>query len=129
MAKTIKQLQADVESSLELARALALTGTHAENQEASTVVEKAKRALSDGITAGAKPCPTCKAKIHGLVQMVPVRKKPTPIFEVGCTTCRDHRAQGFSPALAVEAWNAGPEEWLPPSTGPGVKLDAEPAPE
>lgn len=116
----IKELQADVEENLAHAREIDATATRAEIHEAYEATLKAKTALSDGICDGANPCPDCGSKPHGISHKTAVRKHIMPIYEVGCLQCRDHRAQGFTPALAVESWNTG--DWLPASDGPSVKV-------
>lgn len=117
----IKELRSAVEDKLTHARAIDMTGTRAEIHAASEDVVAAKQALSEAIAAGADPCPDCGAAPHGMVQEVMVRKTLTPIYEVGCLACKDHRAQGFLPQLAVADWNAGPDEWIEPSAGPGIR--------
>ncbi len=116
---TIKELLADVDAKLTHARAIDMTATRAEIAKASAAVELAKAALASALVAGANPCPTCKETPHGMLHDVSVRKQLLSVVEIGCTTCRDHRAQGFTPTQAVERWNAG--EFMPASEGPGVK--------
>lgn len=116
---SIKELVADVEAKLTHARAIDMTANRSEIAEASDAVEAAKKALADALVVGAKPCPTCAELPHGMLHEVSVRKQTMAVIEIGCTGCRDHRAQGFTPAHAVARWNAG--EFIPPSAGPGIR--------
>lgn len=96
--------------------------------ELRAITEEVKRLgdkLTGLITFGAEPCEgytppkgahvECGRHPLGLVQEVAIKGQPVPYFEVGCLSCPDKRAQGFTVAQAVEAWNA--ERYLPPKTG------------
>lgn len=75
--------------------------------------------LSNVIAQGANPCPHCGVVPHG---MRATPKSPDYFFfQVGCLNCRDCRAEGRTPAKAVEKWNAG--VWCSPkdpARGPDI---------
>lgn len=122
--KQIRDLQAAVEARLTHARAIDMTATRAEIAEATAQVEEARAVLAAALVEGAEPCPNCGATPHGLIHDVSVRRTVMPMIEVGCTNCRDYRAQGFTQAQAVERWNDG--EYIAPSDGPGIRLESAP---
>ena len=80
----------------------------------SNKIKALKQELSSTISDGAKPCPNCGNLPHGMLlrPAVPIEKRPAT-YEVGCLGCRNHRAIGWSPELAVDAWNK--EDYLPPT--------------
>lgn len=70
--------------------------------------------LVDHLTEDANPCPSCGGKPHGMIHQRVVNTtppRPVEMIEVGCTRCKDHRADGFSRDEAVSRWNTG--DWKP----------------
>lgn len=113
----------ETKAQLEVARAKYLEIVHTapapEVRAASDVVKSLQGKLSECITAGAKPCPTCEAPPHGMEQP---NTRGGVEFEIGCIGCgafehtdgsiREHRVRGgMMPSHAVDAWNAGPDFW------------------
>lgn len=68
-------------------------------RELSIRIRELQAKLSDYITSGANPCPTCGELPHGIHQ--PTR------YEVGCLNCRNTRAIGITRKNAVDNWNEG----------------------
>ena len=90
-----------------------LTQAHHEGVPGLDEEIKALRAeLVAAITEGAEPCPDCGNLPHGMIQNAVLNKQVIALYEVGCLTCRDHRAQGLTREVAVTHWNNG--EYLPP---------------
>jgi hypothetical protein len=83
-------------------------------RSASDKLKALKAELSAALASGANPCPTCGAAPHGMQQPHVSRGRTQMGVEIGCLGCPDHRAFGFTQAMAVAAWNAGPEAWIPP---------------
>jgi len=113
------------------------TGTSVEVATAARAVKEARAAVAAALVSGAAPCPKCGAKPHGMYQ--PQELKPAVAalvlksvpgiepceggivaVEIGCTTCKHHRARGFTAAMALEAWNAGAAAY----TGISATIDA-----
>jgi hypothetical protein len=67
--------------------------------------------LASYITDGAEACPDCGNLPHGIRQQAGVNRLVITYYEVGCLTCKDHRAQGQTREEAVENWNEG--KYLP----------------
>lgn len=101
---TIQELRDDVSRAADAYAAAVGDGITADTEAAAASVKAAKRALSDGIAAGAEPCPKCQAAPIGMIQ--PAGREDLEFFEVGCL-CQGHRAIGFLPELAVQNWNRG----------------------
>ncbi len=83
--------------------------------ELRAITEDASRLsaeLTAEITKGAEPCEGCQNHPHGMVQEVAIKNRPVSYFEIGCLVCPDKRAQGFTEAQAVDAWNA--ENYIAP---------------
>lgn len=73
-------------------------------------VKELQQELSDCLTEGAKPCPKCASKPHGMRFRTEIRDGvELRMYEVGCPNpkCVDHRGRGADRAAAVEAWNTG----------------------
>ena len=80
----------------------------------SDQIKALKKELSSTISDGAEPCPDCGTLPHGMLLRPAVLSEKRPAtYEVGCLVCRNHRAIGWTPELAVEAWNNG--DYLPPT--------------
>lgn len=97
---TIQELRSNLAAAVKKARASNLPEDHAAAKAAGLAVAAA-------ISAGAKPCPKCEAAPHGMVQQVSVGRDILEAFDVGCLACHNHCARGFTPELAVDAWNRG----------------------
>lgn len=117
-AQKVVALKNQIASAKKAYEAIVHEGTAAEVREASDAVRKAQKELSDVISHGADPCPTCGQPPMGMVQYT----EGGPTFEVGCTNCgwfkhtdgtpRDHSGRGgVLPHHTVEAWNMGPDYW------------------
>lgn len=63
--------------------------------------------LSAYITQGAEACPVCGNLPHGIRQDATLRREKITLYEVGCLTDANRRAQGMSRSEAVERWNNG----------------------
>lgn len=68
--------------------------------------------MSARIANGAKACEVCENSAHGMEQQVAIKGHAATMYEVGCLTCPDRRAQGFTPEQAVGNWNDG--KFIPP---------------
>lgn len=77
-------------------------------------ITELRKELSGVLSEGANPCPDCGNPPIGLrhVHVVAATNRRVFTFEVGCVSCKDHRAQGSSIAESVAEWNAG--KYLPP---------------
>lgn len=83
----------------------ALTAAHSSpSYEATQAVKAARKALSDAICDGAKPCDCGASDMHGMRQPLAKGKHE---FEVGCLACGARARGGLIPRHAVEAWNEG----------------------
>lgn len=82
----------------------------------STEINVLKKELSDAISEGAEPCEHCERMPVGLRHVhCSLRngvRTDSYVWEVGCTTCKDHRSVGPGREDAVAAWNAS--TYLPP---------------
>lgn len=74
-------------------------------------VKRLSNELNAQLITGAEPCEDCEQPPMGLVQQIDVKGEAIDYFEIGCSKCPDHRAQGFSQAQAVKKWND--ERYLP----------------
>lgn len=91
-------------------------------EEADAASEEVKRLQADlalEISSGAKPCPFCGVRPHGMERHTATGQVD---YEIGCLTCppfkdkhgviRSVRARGgIIPRQTVEAWNEGPDYW------------------
>jgi hypothetical protein len=88
-------------------------------RELSNKVRELNDKLIAALTAGALPCPMCGNPVHGMEQP---GSRGSVEFEIGCVPCRpfvwtDGTVRnacvrgGLLPRHAVEAWNAGPNQW------------------
>lgn len=78
---------------------------------AADQVKKARGELAAALAPGALPCPKCGALPVGVLQEIDVKKQKMFAVEIGCVNCRHHRALGFSPELAADAWNTGVQSY------------------
>lgn len=117
-ASAIDEIKKSITEAREAYQAICNTAPIDEVRAASRKVKELQAKLSWEITKGAKPCPKCGERPHGLEQPGP--KNAT--YEVGCIGCnpflhsdgtvREFRAiGGLLPRHTVEAWNEGPSAW------------------
>jgi hypothetical protein len=102
------ELQTKRDAALLAARAVR-EGTLAEVNAATKRVTDAQAAVSDFITQGANPCPSCGTHPHGMEQD---RGGDRVEYDVGCVAgCKGDDGRGFIvrggalPRHAVEMWN------------------------
>lgn len=114
------QIKSELDAILADYRANAHKLTPAEIASTNVIVKGLRRELSDLYSRGAKDCPGCGNPPLGMLRK---HIQGFPIYEVGCIVCkpetlevngvtlrRSYSAQGPTPAIAAEKWNAG--EWL-----------------
>ncbi len=104
MGNQMKSFQQAIDAAQQRYNELQEEGSRADLEEASDVLRSARSALVTFLTAGSKPCQVCGCMPHALVQPV---GKGLQCIEIGCLNCPHRRVRGFTPALAVEAWNDG----------------------
>lgn len=78
----------------------------------SQKVKSLQAELSSVLSKGAVKCKDCGNAPIGMEQQAGLSGRVVTLYEVGCSVCRDRRAQGFSPEEAVNNWNA--RKFLPP---------------
>jgi plasmid stabilization system protein ParE len=112
------------------------TGNRFEVAAASDAVKAARAALATELVEGAESCPQCDTIPHGMLQ---ARPGDVVLIEIGCLNCKHHRANGGSPEIAIDKWNAGvkaykgievdrfgnvsgvPKTWIKPKPQPVVE--------
>lgn len=97
--KTEKKLLADIDKAQASYLEIVHTKPAKDVRKKAERVRELKQELSDLLSEGAKDCPDCKVKPHGM-------RKSESIYEVGCLNC-EKRARGGAPSVAVERWNDG----------------------
>jgi hypothetical protein len=80
-----------------------------ETEKITLKLKDLRQELSEVYSDGAKACPDCGNKPHGM-------KKGSGVYEVGCVVCDPYEedgnmvsfsARGESPEEAIEKWNEG----------------------
>ena len=82
-------------------------------------ISAAQHERAAAIAQGCSVCPTCKAPPIGMPQSVAINRRPVFGFEIGCATCKDHRAFGLDLQSAHRAWERGPNHpqgWRAPES-------------
>jgi hypothetical protein len=105
---TEKEITAAIEAAQKNYHDKAETLSASEANKLTDEITLLKKGLSDHITDGAEPCPSCKEQPFGM-------KRGRGMYEIGCRTCTPVKteagivlfsAQGETAADAVENWNA-----------------------
>jgi hypothetical protein len=108
---TLTELRAQLKAKREEHQAKYDTAPRAELWQLHREVKRLGDAINALITAGAKPCEDCGAVPLGMVQEISIKNEVHEYFEIGCSACQNHRAQGFTIEQAVQKWND--EKYLP----------------
>jgi hypothetical protein len=105
--RTEEEILADLGATRSKYRQASDTARAADMQAISHKVKELMNELSDTISAGAKPCPTCGNAAHGLCfRTIITDGVVSNLYEVGCVVCSDKRARASSAEVAVKRWNS-----------------------
>ena len=110
--KDIKEIKDELDAARADYQSKANSLPAAELRPLTEKVKELQSELAAWISDGALACNVCENHPHGMEQRVAIKGQAMTTYEVGCLVCPDRRAQGFTPEIAVEAWNA--EKFLPP---------------
>jgi|SRR3954452_174542 hypothetical protein len=109
--KQHEDIAGDLEAVLAEYRKSAETASASRLRELSAAAKDLRQELSDAISEGAKDCPGCGKRPHGMRRTEATLRTPE-VWEIGCLGCPPKNgvrfcARGATREQAIKKWNAG----------------------